>query len=132
MAYIKQDDLLKRIFSNAVKDRTAFIDAVGGDADLAEETRMEIARIEALAGKTVKEAFGIDREAVRLACLFAEVWFVGLADAQIGREKIAAQAMYAAVHKFRMKHFGRNTLEAQMANAKLIPIKDIMAHLGQP
>lgn len=86
MAYLKQADLLKRILS-AKEDREGFICAVGPESDMAEETREAMARIGAIAGKSLREALATDREAVRLACLFAESRYYGLADAQVGTAK---------------------------------------------
>ncbi len=131
MAYLKQADLLKRIISSAQKDREGFICAVGPESDMAKETQGEIVRIAAIAGKSLREALGADREAVRLACLFAESWYYGLADAQVGSEKKQAFAMWKTVHAFRMKTFGKTEMETRLANSISVDVTKIHDFLAQ-
>lgn len=131
MAYLKQADLLKRIIASAEKDREGFIGAVGHDSEMAEETRGEMARIQAVAGKPLREALLSDREAVRLACLFSESWYYGLADAQVGAEKKQAFAMWKTVHAFRMKTFGKTEMESRMAGAISVDVTKIHDFLAK-
>lgn len=126
MAHRTQAELLGFILASAGKDREAFIDAVGEDSALVRETREQLGRIAALKGLPLKVALTADSEALRLACLFSEYWYSSLADAQIGREKIRATALYRAVYRFRMERFGPTALEAEMARMRSVPVQDIL------
>ena len=108
-------------------DRESFLDAWNGtgNVQVIDDTNAEIARINALKGKTFKDSLVADREGVRLAMLFAESWYSGSEDAQVGREKRHAAAMFKRVHDLRSKLFGQTRLEAMCDNSVSVPIHKI-------
>ena len=111
----------------AVLDREDFLDAWSGtgDSQVIDDTNVEIARFNAIKGKTFKDSMATDREGVRLALLCAESWYSGSADAQVGREKHHATAMYKRVNELRLKLFGKNKLEEIFDNSVAVPIHKI-------
>jgi len=108
-------------------DREGFLDAWSGtdNSQMIDDTNAEIARFNAIKGKTFKDSLVTDREGVRLALLCAESWYLGSASAQVGREKRHAAAMYKRVHELRSKLFGRTRLEAMCENSVSVPIHKI-------
>lgn len=127
MSYLKRDDMLKRILVSAEKDRDAFVDALCGDVQMVDVTRAEIARINGLKGLGLKEALARDEEGVRLACLFSEQWYRGVADAYgVGREATQAMSMSKLVRAFRIKRFGSTALEVEMRKMVLLPFQEII------
>lgn len=126
MSYIKHDDLFKKIVARALNDREAFLDAAQGNPEMIENTQREIAQIKALKGLSLKAALDVDEDGVRTACLYAEQYYYGLADAQVGGESKRAMSMFKVVREFRMKRFGATQLESQMSRMKLVPMSEIL------
>ena len=122
MAYMKQVDLLRSILARAEMDRDAYIWAVGASSDEAAQTRLIVERIRGLVGKTLAEVLKTDREALRLACMYAESWYTGVAEAQVDDEKKRAQTMWNAVHGFRLKTFGKTRSEQLLESATLVAV----------
>ena len=58
--------------------------------------------------------------------LCAESWYSGSEDAQVGREKRHAAAMFKRVHDLRSKLFGKTRLEAMCDNSVSVPIHKII------
>lgn len=111
---------LRLVIDNAILDRESFLDAIANTNDeaLIKETSGDIARIKAISGLTLRAALAADPETVRLAALYAECWFEGLADAQAGKkERADAAAKLAKIRKFRMSQFGRTQMEQMVAEA---------------
>lgn len=128
MSYIKIDDLFKTVLIRAICDRESFKDAVSNDENMVKETIAEIARIKALEGLTLKAAVIADKEAVRLACLNAESWYLGVADSWgNGRAANEANASYKKIRALRMKLFGATALESKMEKMVSLPIKELFA-----
>jgi len=129
MAYLKLDDLFKLIVTHAESDRLAFIDAFSDDSPMIEETRIEIENIKAISGMSFKSAMIADQESVRLACMFAEYWYEGLADANLaGREFIAARSMFKKIRTLRLRCFGLTRTEVLIRNGRSCPVKDVMSN----
>jgi len=126
MSYIKNDDLIRRIVTRAMDDRVAFLDAVRNNPAMVEETQREIAQISALKGLSLKGALDADKEGVRIACIYAEQYWDGLADAPVGREALNAKSMFKIVRAFRKKRFGATQLESRIAEMKSVPILEFL------
>ena len=109
-------------------DRVSFLDAWSGTGNnqVIDDTKAEIARFNAIKGKTFKESLVADREGVRLALLCAESWYSGSKDAQVDREKRHAAAMYKRVQELRKKLFGKTQLETMIGNAVAVPMHKII------
>ena len=58
--------------------------------------------------------------------LCAESWYSGSEDAQVGREKRHAAAMFKKVQDVRSKLFGETRLEAMCDNSVSVPIHKII------
>lgn len=103
------------------------MDAVSADEEMVEKTISEIARIKALDGLTLKAAIAADKEAVRLACLNAESWYLGVADSWgKGRAANEANASYKKIRALRMRLFGATALEDKMDKMRSLPIREIL------
>lgn len=127
MSYIKNDDLLQIVLTRAICDRESFMDAVRADEEMVKETASEIARFGVLKGMTLKAAMSADKEAVRLACLNAESWYLGVADSwKSGRAATEANALFKKIHALRMRLFGSTALESKMDNMVSCSIKEIL------
>ena len=108
-------------------DRESFLDAWSGTGNVRviDDTNAEIARFNAIKGKTFKDSLGSDREGVRLALLCAESWYSGSESAQVGREKRHAATMYRRAHELRTKLFGNTQLETMLENTVSVPTHKI-------
>jgi hypothetical protein len=108
-------------------DRESFLEAWNGtgNVQVINDTKSEIARFNALKGKTFKDSLVADREGVRLAMLSAESWYSGSEDAQVGREKRHAAAMFKRAHNLRSKLFGKTRIEAMCDNSVSVPMHKI-------
>ena len=126
MSYIKHDDLIRKIVARALCDRDAFLDAVRNDLVMVENTQREITQIKALKGLSLKAALDTDKDGVRTACIYAEQYYYGLADAQVGSESKKAMSMFKIVRAFRKKRFGATQLESRMSKMKLVPISELL------
>jgi hypothetical protein len=120
MSYIKHDTLIKKIIARAIDDRESFVDAVRNDIVMVEKTQREMAQIKALEGLPLNKAIEIDKAGVIKACIYAEQYYRGLADAQTEREAAKAMMMFKVVKKFRIRRFGITELESRMS--KMIPL----------
>lgn len=124
---MNRDTLWTIVRERAVMDRECFLDAWSGtgDVEVIDTTNAEIARFNAIKGKTFKDSLVADREGVRLALLCAESWYSGSKSAQVGREKRHATAMYKRTHELRLKLFGQTWLEAMCDNSVSVPIHKV-------
>ena len=124
---MNRETLWPVVRERAVMDRESFLDAWSGTGNtrVMDDTNAEIARFNALKGKTFKDSLASDPEGVRLAMLCAESWYSGSEDAQVGREKRHAAAMYKRVRDLRSRLFGQTRLEAMCDNSISVPIHKI-------
>lgn len=108
----------------AILDREEFLEAWEGtdNQEVISDTCTKIERFKKLKATDFKAAMDADSEGVRQALLSAEIWFRGLSDANVGKEKRHAQAMYKRVFKLRMNLFGKTQTEAVIENCVSVPI----------
>lgn len=119
---MNRDTLWTIARERAVLDRQEFLACYGGvNAD----AESEIERFHVFKGMPFKESMSLDREGVRLALLAAECWYTGSCDAQVGREKRHASAMYKRVHELRCKLFGLTRLESEMRKCVSVPLHEV-------
>ena len=124
MSYTNQIELLKLAVQGAIKDRASFIDAISNCAAESEieAVKADISRMRPLLGIPFREAMKKDSESVRLAFIYGEQYFHGLADIQVGMEKKIALGKYQKLHSFRVTRFGKTPLEAHVDRCDVVNI----------
>jgi hypothetical protein len=118
---MNQNEIWALAREKAVEDRLEFATCVG-EGQMFESAQSEIKRFKAMKGYTYSQARAADGEGVRLALLAAECYYQGLKDAQIGKEKRSAAAMFKRVNSLRVKHFGLTKLEVMVSKATRVPV----------
>lgn len=109
-------------------DRLSYADAVGHDSEEGVSTKALTSKMRELIGKPVKTLGDDENETLRLAFIFAEMWFDSLADANHnkGAEAIRARSSYRKLHEYRVKRWGLTEYEVMTRDSKSVTLSDLL------
>jgi len=106
---LTDDVLLARAIPSALKDRADLVRAYAGvDGDVVESIKAQSAQIRAIKGKRLRDLTEPEREAARLAFVYAEQYERGLDDAQPERRARENARRYREV---RLRLWGKTEFE---------------------
>lgn len=129
MPRLSGDTLLQRAISAAVQDRQSLADCYAeGDPHRA-QALAEAHSFVTLQGRKLAELSEDEARVAFAVFLCAEQWESSFADANHHKGKAAVAADRAArlYREFRLAAFGRSALEAVIADAKPVDIRELMA-----
>lgn len=122
--------LLQRAIPHAILDRESLVDAYSGAGKWAEDAMATATSLKALTGVKFRSMSPAQLQLAAEAFIYGEQWEQSFADSGPGEPyESTARANAKLYREFRIKHWGQTRLESSMANAKLVDVRDVFAHV---